>query len=280
MELGEKLRRARLEKGLSQRQLCGDRITRNMLSQIENGQAKPSMDTLRYLAAGLGKPVSFFLEEDTVASPDLPRILAARRLFGEGKWAGALETLEGYRPGDEILDPEYWHLLSLCAYGQAEQAAREGKGPYAEALIRQSLDAGKETIYGGAGLRPLLLRAVLGEQEPGALNEALGELYEAAGRDGARLARLLARKALNDQRPGEARNALELVPEGAEKALLLGESFLQEKNYLQAAEAYRRAERLLEETGGDPRITYEPLETCYREMEDYKSAYFYAAKQK
>ena len=71
-----------------------------------------------------------------------------------------------------------------------------------------------------------------------------------------------------------------LVPDGAEKALLLGESFLQEKNYSQAAEAYRKAERLLEETGGDPQITYGPLEICYREMEDYKSAYFYAAKQK
>ena len=34
MELGEKLRRARLEAGFSQRALCGDEITRNMLSQI------------------------------------------------------------------------------------------------------------------------------------------------------------------------------------------------------------------------------------------------------
>ena len=39
MELGEKLRQARLAAGLSQRQLCGDVITRNMLSQIESGAA-------------------------------------------------------------------------------------------------------------------------------------------------------------------------------------------------------------------------------------------------
>ena len=38
MELGEKLRLARLEAGLSQRALCGDEITRNMLSRIENGE--------------------------------------------------------------------------------------------------------------------------------------------------------------------------------------------------------------------------------------------------
>ena len=62
MSLGEKLRQARLEAGLSQRALCGEEITRNMLSRIENGAAQPSMRTLQYLAAQLGKPLSFFLD--------------------------------------------------------------------------------------------------------------------------------------------------------------------------------------------------------------------------
>ena len=61
MEMGELLRQARLEAGLTQRELCGERITRNMLSQIENGAARPSMATLQYLADALGKPVSYFL---------------------------------------------------------------------------------------------------------------------------------------------------------------------------------------------------------------------------
>ncbi len=65
MELGKRIRAARLEAGLSQRQLCGKEITRNMLSLIENGAARPSMDTLRYLARQLNKPLSFFLEEDS-----------------------------------------------------------------------------------------------------------------------------------------------------------------------------------------------------------------------
>ena len=68
MELGQKIRQARLEAGLSQRQLCGDEITRNMLSQIENGSASPSMSTLRFLAERLGKSVSYFLEEQAVTS--------------------------------------------------------------------------------------------------------------------------------------------------------------------------------------------------------------------
>ena len=56
MHLGEKIRQARLEAGLSQRQLCGETITRNMLSQIENGSANPSMATLRFLAESAHHP--------------------------------------------------------------------------------------------------------------------------------------------------------------------------------------------------------------------------------
>ena len=97
MELGEKLRLARLEAGLSQRALCGDEITRNMLSRIENGAARPSMKTLRFLAARLGKPVSYFLEEDTVCSPNQKSMTTARRLFDGKDYAGAMQALAQYR---------------------------------------------------------------------------------------------------------------------------------------------------------------------------------------
>ena len=46
MTLGQKLRQTRLSKGLSQSQVAGGCVTRNMLSQIENDQASPSMRTL------------------------------------------------------------------------------------------------------------------------------------------------------------------------------------------------------------------------------------------
>ena len=78
MELSQKLKQARLDAGLSQKALCGDRITRNMLSQIENGSARPSMDTLRYLAGQLGKPLSYFLEDDAVTSPNQELMVKAR----------------------------------------------------------------------------------------------------------------------------------------------------------------------------------------------------------
>ena len=81
MELGEKLRQARQDAGLSQRQLCGDTITRNMLSLIEHGTAKPSMETLKLLAARLGKPVSYFLDEEALTSPNHSVMESASRLY-------------------------------------------------------------------------------------------------------------------------------------------------------------------------------------------------------
>ena len=106
MELGEKLRLTRLEAGLSQRALCGDEITRNMLSRIENGAARPSMKTLGCLAARLGKPVSYFLEEDTVCSPNQKIMTAARQLFDGKDYTGAMQALAQYRAPDEIYDRE------------------------------------------------------------------------------------------------------------------------------------------------------------------------------
>lgn len=105
MELGEKLRLARLEAGLSQRQLCGEEITRNMLSQIEHGTAKPSMKTLTYLASRLEKPVGYFLDEDV------------RQL-----------------PGHELLE-------GIGLLGSAEEAIAQGKYPYARQLLERAAEA-------------------------------------------------------------------------------------------------------------------------------------------
>lgn len=54
--LGQKIKNARLEMGLTQKELCGGDITRNMLSRIETGDAYPSLETLCCLASRLGLP--------------------------------------------------------------------------------------------------------------------------------------------------------------------------------------------------------------------------------
>ena len=66
--LGEKIKLRRKSLGLTQSELAGNKITRNMLSRIENGAALPSLDTLEHIAIGLKLPVPYLLSEDD----DLP----------------------------------------------------------------------------------------------------------------------------------------------------------------------------------------------------------------
>ena len=98
MELGEKIRAARLGAGLSQRQLCGEEITRNMLSLIENGSARPSMKTLEYLARKLGKPLSYFLdahaEEKQTLGESWVLLNRAEEALNQGRQELARDLLE------------------------------------------------------------------------------------------------------------------------------------------------------------------------------------------
>lgn len=64
MTLGEKIKKARKAKKISQAALTKNVITRNMLSRIENGSANPSLDTLRQLAEALNLPLPYLLSED------------------------------------------------------------------------------------------------------------------------------------------------------------------------------------------------------------------------
>lgn len=220
MELGEKIRRARLDAGLSQRQLCGEEITRNMLSLIENGGAKPSMKTLTVLARRLGKPVSYFLDD---TAPD-PSELAA----------------------------------SADALRQAEEALAEGKDIYAAQLLQHVTTPclKREALLLAAKIPGADLSAIC--RELPTLDEELLLRAEAALKSEQfdRCGRLLA--AAEDQRSPRWN-------------LLMGSLSMGRGNWAEAAS-------YLEQT--DYPQTIPMLETCFRELGDFKRAYEYACKQK
>ena len=65
MSIGKKIKKLRNAKMMTQSELAGGEITRNMLSRIENEAAQPSLDTVRYLAARLNVSPSYLLAEGT-----------------------------------------------------------------------------------------------------------------------------------------------------------------------------------------------------------------------
>ncbi len=64
MNIGEKIRNLRTSKFITQAELAGDKITRNMLSLIESGNACPSVQTIIYIANKLGVPAGYLLAEE------------------------------------------------------------------------------------------------------------------------------------------------------------------------------------------------------------------------
>ena len=138
MDLGNKLRTARLEAGLTQKQLCEGLVTRNMLSQIENGSAKPSMGTLGELARRLGKSVSYFLEDTAVLSPNTQVMENARSLFDNRQWEAAWAALAAYQEPDPVYDREKGILEAECLLKLAELAIQKKREPYARELLQRS----------------------------------------------------------------------------------------------------------------------------------------------
>lgn len=257
MTMGALLKQARLEAGLSQRQLCGSEITRNMLSQIENGAAKPSMDTLCYLAARLGKPVSYFLEEET-ASVNQDRMGKARRAWQQGDWEQVLDLLEGYQLPDGVFDAEMGLLRALATMEKAKQAIDRGKVPYAVALL-QDMDTASPYFTPELQRQRLLL---LGKARPA---EAIAVLRQLPGNDDELLLRA---QAAQQQEKWERSVCLLDAAEGKSEQwyLLRGEACYHMGQYGAAAEYFGKVETK----------ALSRLESCYEQLGDYKMAYYYA----
>lgn len=263
MTLGEKLLKARLEAGLSQRQLCGEALTRNMLSQIEHGTARPSMTTLQYLAGRLGKSVSYFLEDAPEPSPNQALIAQARRAWAAGDAAQTRAVLAGFRGPDAEYQWEFQALSALAALAAAEAAISRGKDIYARELLREAEES-VQVLPGLERQRLLLLGRVPGEN-PSAICASLPSLDEEL--------QLRARGALEAD-PKRALALLEAMEAPTPQSLLLkGRALLARKEYAAAAQTLSPLEEVL------PLAVYPLLEQCYRELGDYRQAYRCAAAQ-
>lgn len=260
MNLGQRLKEARLASGLSQRQLCGDTITRNMLSQIENGSARPSMDTLRYLAGRLNKPVSYFLEEAPVASPNRQRLLDARTAFAQGDAARVLELLEDYQGPDALFDEERGLLEKLSYMELARQAIRQQRLPYARQLLEKAEEI--STMYPAQELQRQFL-----------LYEA-GAVEKLPNMDNMLLVMASAAVAAGDT--GRAKALLE----GAEDKSSAQWRRLKGLSCFAAGEYAAAAQLLLSVEEAYPKEVLPKLEVCFRELGDYRQAYAYACKQR
>ena len=263
MTLGEKIRQARLSAGLSQRMLCGDMITRNMLSLIEHDSAQPSMDTLQYLAGQLGKPVSYFLDETAVISPNLDTMDQLRAAWETRDLPQALSLLHQVKLPDPVIQWEFSFLQAVITHAAVQEALSQGREGYA----RELMEALPEPPLPEVKRQHLLLKARLPGEDLTRIAAQLPSLDAEL--------QFRARAALEAEDHIRAAALLEAAEEKDDPSwcLLRGKTWL-------AAGNYREASRLLllaEDTF--PRQTIPLLETCFRELGDYRQAYLYACRR-
>ena len=147
MDIGKKIKKLRTEKLMTQSELTGGEITRNMLSRIENGAALPSLGTVVYLASKLGVPAGYLLSEGeeefiyhkTSAMKNIRRAYIDKRY--ELCRDMCLTEFEEY-------DDELELILTDCCLGVAEEAMRDGHLYKACAYLDESVRHSRNTMFG------------------------------------------------------------------------------------------------------------------------------------
>ncbi len=122
--IGERIRTIRQRRGITQAELAGSDITRNMLSRIENGGALPSLPTLCAIAERLDVPVGALLGdlEDYVNRKLSDEI---RGLISQKKYMRAIElynTSEQKEVSDDMAN-----MLGTAYLGRAKELYLQGK---------------------------------------------------------------------------------------------------------------------------------------------------------
>jgi len=129
--LGERIRRLRVQQGLSLAKVVGDDVSRAFLNQVEMGKARPSIRVLRILAERLGTEVEYLLEGrqaglDRELSLEKGRVLLA---LGEPKRA-----LSALRAAIHAYD---WPIGTDARLTQAEALMALGRKDEALAVLKR-----------------------------------------------------------------------------------------------------------------------------------------------
>ena len=133
LQIGQKIKYYRTNKNMTIKELAANaQITTSMLSQIERGQANPSLNTIRLLSVALDEPIfRFFIdEEDISVKEEIVRVDKRRKIIEESveyqlltpDTNGALEMMQ------MKVNPGKYSNESLMAHA-GEEVAFVTEGP-------------------------------------------------------------------------------------------------------------------------------------------------------
>ena len=148
MTIGEKIKFLRAERALTQTELAGDHITRNMLSLIESGSAQPSLATVTYLAKKLCIPAGYLLadEGEEYIYKKQMGISRIQKALQNGEYAICRQICLDI-VGDSNEDSEIMLILAECCLGIAKESFFEGRLRAACRMFEQACEYADLSVY-------------------------------------------------------------------------------------------------------------------------------------
>ena len=271
MTLGEKIKQARIERGMTQSELAGGVITRNMLSRIETGAAQPSLDTLLYIAKQLGIPAGFLLldQDDALLSVYEGEVAIARQLFGNGKYKECIARLDAIsHRNDEI------HLLySYSHFYVALDYFKGGSMKSAAKNFTASLEHAKKTVYDTSKIESssMLYLAVCDNINLPLLNfdrdRYISIAYDTVHYDFYKYLTQDAEHTYSNNQYQEHIGAKKLIKERKYEDAIAILSSIEDSRHSYPPNAYLMI------------CVYADLEICYKNLLDFEHAYKYSSKR-
>lgn len=271
--LGARIKERRKKLGLTQSQLCGSFMTRNMLSRIETGDASPSLDTLLFIAQKLKMPPSYFLCRDAKEEAEYTKIVKvkdARRFLSMGQYKKCLDVCADLPSDDDeisfvIVNARILSALSSFDKGELSDALANLEG--AETALHSTV-----YMYGEMRSQIKMLRLLIASLRSGVLphtNELPPDMPAFFSKD-----RYLYVYALTSEKAFKS-ICNDLSDNSPYKLHLEGRAYLESgdcsmalpllvRAYQEAVDSFSKYFALLD------------LEKCSQMCEDYKSAYGYS----
>lgn len=162
VELGKRIKEARLARKMTQSDVVGDFITRNMLSQIESGTANPSVKTLTYLAKVLQLPVNYLLpdeletfdDSENAADADFQALIKMKNAFKREDYTMAAKLAEEHLEKDSVI---YDEANAVLARSYLEAAKKSDNPREALGYLKKAQDAADKGIFKSREIRTAVL---------------------------------------------------------------------------------------------------------------------------
>jgi tetratricopeptide (TPR) repeat protein len=225
--LGERLRTLRLDAGLTQTALAGDRFSKEYVSQIERGKTRPTQETIEWLAERLSVDPGFLASG--VSADERGRIetalARAEALIQNHEYPDALGEFQRIRPAAVgIASPE---LEVRTLVGESWALMRTGEVKPAIELLQRARSLTEDAMFSDVDRADILYRLGACRLELSSIQTALGLFNEAmmlAERSGLPCDRLRADIFRRRSRCYRRQRDYEAAGEDLERALELAES--------------------------------------------------------